>query len=528
MVVKTLTLRILSAMLCLMALASCNRREATSWDADLSGPIAYGRLSLEQIVADSLLQADETGLWHLVFDESLTDFELDSIVEIPDTTIVKEYPLFLVGDFPPGFTVPIAPTQQITIQHPNVQLKNVRMKGGKLKYRLRSPVDGYLNCTFTIPGLTRDGVSQSIVLATEPPQAAQEFVTEGELDLAGLELDLTGESGSSFNRIAATFSVVVDPDAPQSANVSPGDVIDFELQFQDPKVSYARGYFGAHSYSLNEIVDFSALANMPDGILNLEQTSMEFSIRNAVGVDAQIDIAEISNYNQLTQTSVALEHPTLFEPLNITRAQDNGGIVDAFEYNFNVNSSNSNLDAFFENLPSQFQLQGEVTNNPLGNVSDGNDFVYTDDALQAGFRVDVPLKIGLQNIHLADTLFLTNAAPDIPLNGKLLLWISNGYPVETSVSLYIIENGQRVTLAEGMLINSATPSSTPNAPVAAESWIEIETTESTLSKLNEENPLLIDVVLHTPGAPTPVGLYANQFIDFRLIVDGTYTLQYGE
>jgi hypothetical protein len=343
-----------------------------------------------------------------------------------------------------------------------------------------------------------------------------------------LELDLTGESGSSFNRIAATFSVVVDPEAPQSANVSPGDVIDFELQFEDPKVSYARGYFGAHSYSLNEIVDFSALANMPDGILNLEQTSMEFSIRNAVGVDAQIDIAEISNYNQLTQTSVALEHPTLFEPLNITRAQDNGGIVDAFEYNFNVNSSNSNLDAFFENLPSQFQLQGDVTINPLGNVSDGNDFVYTDDALQAGFRVDVPLKIGLQNIHLADTLFLTNAAPDIPLNGKLLLWISNGYPVETSVSLYIIENGQRVTLAEGMLINSATPSSTPNAPVAAESWIEIETTESTLSKLNEENPLLIDVVLHTPGAPTPVGLYANQFIDFRLIVDGTYTLQYGE
>jgi len=255
---------------------------------------------------------------------------------------------------------------------------------------------------------------------------------------------------------------------------------------------------------------------------------MAFSIRNAVGVDAQIDIAEISNYNQLTQASVALEHPTLFEPLNITRAQDNGGVVDAFEYNFNVNSSNSNLDAFFENLPSQFQLQGDVTINPLGNVSDGNDFVYTDDALQAGFRVDVPLKIGLQNIHLADTLFLTNAAPDIPLNGKLLLWISNGYPVETSVSLYIIENGQRVTLAEGMLINSATPSSTPNAPLAAESWIEIETTESTLSKLNEENPLLIDVVLHTPGAPTPVGLYANQFIDFRLIVDGTYTLQYGE
>jgi hypothetical protein len=528
MPVKSLSFRMMTSMLFLVALVSCSRREATSWDTNLNGPIAFGRLSLEQIVADSLLQADESGLWHLIFDENLTDFELDSIVEIPDTTIVKEYPLFLVGDFPPGFTVPIAPTQQITIQHPSVQLKKVRMKGGKLKYRLRSPVDGYLNCTFTIPGLTRDGISQSIAIATQPPQSSQEFVTEGELDLAGLELDLTGESGSSFNRIAATFSVVVDANAPQSANVSPGDVIDFELQFADPKVSYARGYFGSHYYALNEHVDFSALANMPDGVLNLEQASMQFSIRNAVGIDAQIDFSEISNYNQLTQTTVALQHPTLFEPLNITRAHDNGGVVDAYEYHYDVNASNSNLDAFFENLPSQFQLQGDVTINPLGNVSDGNDFVYTDDALQAGFSVDIPLKIGLQNIHLADTLFLSNTAPEIPLNGKLLLWISNGYPVEASVNLYIIENGQRVVLAEGVLINSATPTSTSNLAAPAESWIEIETTEEKLAKLNEENPLLIDVVLHTPGAPTPVGLYAHQFIDFRLIVDGTYTLQYGQ
>ena len=525
---KFSTLRVIVPMLWLLMLASCSRREPTTWDSELSGPIAYGRLSLEQLVADSLMQADESGLWHLIFDESLTDFELDSIIQIPDTTIVKSYSLFVVGDFAPGFTLPIAPTQQITIQHPTAQLKQVRMKSGQLKYRLRSPVDGNLKCIFTIPGLTLNDVPQSIQIITQPPQNGDDFVTEGFLDLAGLELDLTGESGSSFNRIAATFSVVVDPESSQPATISPGDAIDFEMQFADPRVSYARGFFGTHYYDLNEQVDFSALANMPDGVLNLEETSMKFTIRNAVGVDAQIDFAEISNYNQLTQTSVSLEHPTLFNPLNITRAQDNNGAVNAYEYDYEVNSSNSNLDAFFENLPTQFQVQGDVTINPLGNVADGNDFIYTDDALQAGFKMDIPLKLGMQNIHLADTLLLTNAAPEIPLDGSLLLWLKNGYPVEATVSLYIIENGQRINLAYNKKIEAAVPSNIPNTPTPSESWLEIEASELLIAKLNQANPLLIDVVLHTPGAPVAVGLYANQFIDFRLIVDGTYTLQYGE
>jgi hypothetical protein len=68
----------------------------------------------------------------------------------------------------------------------------------------------------------------------------------------------------------------------------------------------------------------------------------------------------------------------------------------------------------------------------------------------------------------------------------------------------------------------------PASPAPAVSWIEIEATEELIAKLNEDNSLIIEVDLHTPGAPTPVGLYASQFMDFRLIVDGTYTLQYGE
>jgi hypothetical protein len=169
-----------------------------------------------------------------------------------------------------------------------------------------------------------------------------------------------------------------------------------------------------------------------------------------------------------------------------------------------------------------------VTINPLGNVSDANDFIYTDDALQARLLMDVPLRFGMQNLSLSDTLFLTNSQQDVPLDGNLMLWVNNGFPVEAMVSLYVLENGTRVTLADNLNLASAVPSSTAMSPTPTESWLDIEVTEELLSKVHEGNPLLIEVTLQTPGSLNPVGLYLNQFIDFKLIVDGAYTIQYGE
>jgi hypothetical protein len=223
-----------------------------------------------------------------------------------------------------------------------------------------------------------------------------------------------------------------------------------------------------------------------------------------------------------------LKHPSLYNAINITRASDAGGVVDAYEYAFDVNGTNSNLDEFLENLPSQFRLQGEVRINPLGNVSDGNDFLYTDDALQARLKVDVPLRLGMQNLHITDTLFLTNDVQEVRLNGNLTLWLRNAFPVDALVSLYIIENGGRTVLAENMRVAPATPTSVISAPLPTESWIDIPVSDELLSKVNSSNPLLIDVRLQTPNAPATVGLYVNQFIDFKLLVDGTYLIQYGE
>ncbi len=517
-------LRIFIACLALLFLQSCKRDEPTSWDPDVRAPLAYGRLTLGQLLVDSIFQQDEEGLWHVIVDQKLTDFDLDSLAEIPDTTIVlPPNTLFFVGSVAQGQTI-VSSNQQITLNHPTAQFKQVRMKGGKLKYKIRSPVEGYLNCTVTVPGLTLNGVAQSIAFQITPPDGQPYSTTEGYFDLAGLDLSLTGQTGFSFNRLAYQFGIVVAPDAPIPATVSVGDQIQVEITFEDPQIDYARGYFGQHLFSFDEEVDFDAFSSIPEAAFDLNGASTLFSIRNAVGVDAQMDFSQITNWNENQQTQVNLQHTSLFNPINLSRALDNGGLISESEYAVTLNAGNSNLDAFLENLPNKIRIQGDLRVNPLGNISASNDFIYTNNALNADLRMDIPLRIGIQNLILSDTIALSDGERELPIEGKLVLWIKNGFALDANVRLYALRNDGRDLIASDLHLLPAIPGGDEASFIPVETWLDIPITDALL----QANDLFIEVTLETPDGSGPVGLYASQVIDFKLLVDGNYSIQYGK
>ena len=520
---KFLGLRVLASCLVLLSLQSCKRDEPTTWEPDVRAPLAYGRLTLNQLLVDSIFQQDEEGLWHVIVDQNLTNFDLDSLAEIPDTTFKLAYPLYVVGPVAQGQTV-VSANQQVTINHPTAQFKQVRMKAGKLKYNVLSEVEGYLNCTVTIPGLTLNSVSQSISFQTTPPEGQHYSNTQGYFDLAGLDLSLTGQTGFSFNRLAYQFGVTVAPDASIPATVGIGDSILVEISFEDPQIDYALGYFGQHLFSFDEDVDFDAFSSIPEAVFDLNGASTTFSIRNAVGVDVQMDFNQISNWNENQQTQVNLQHTTLFSPINISRAQDNGGYVSETEYAVSLNAGNSNLDEFLENLPNKIRIQGDIRVNPLGNISASNDFLYTNNAINADLRMDIPLRIGIQNLILTDTIALSDSERELPVEGKLLLWIKNGFALDASVSLYALSNDGRDLIASDLRLLPAIAGGDAASFIPVETWLEIPISDALL----QANDLLIEVALQTPDGAGPVGLYANQAIDFKLVVDGNYSIQYGK
>ena len=61
------------------------------WDVEVAGPLLFADIGINQLLADSLTQADADGAIRVVYEETVDNLELDSIYTIPDTSIQTLY-----------------------------------------------------------------------------------------------------------------------------------------------------------------------------------------------------------------------------------------------------------------------------------------------------------------------------------------------------------------------------------------------------------------------------------------------------
>jgi hypothetical protein len=513
----------------LLSLSGCKREERTTWNSGVLVPLVEGSMYIDDLVPDSILSADENYLWHLILVEDLTEFNLDTLVRIPDTTISKRFDVPIIGG-----PFPIPPGQIIINEEENnqlglngVELREIRVKSGFLQYSIRSYINGYLQCNYELPGVTLNGVGTVIEATTQPSVGVNPYVFEGSIDLSHHQIDLTGESGTMFNRIYTHLTIQSLVGAPAQTLVSGDDSVVVELRFVDPVIEYARGYFGQHVYQLNQDVDFSDEVHFPDGSLNLQEATMKFHLSNAVGADARIEFTELSNYNLSQNSSVSLDYNPLFAPLNITRALDNNGVVVPTSYDFEMNELNSNIVPFIENLPNAFSLQGDISINPLGDISGGNDFIYSDNALQANLEIDIPLLVGIDDLTFIDTLAIASQV-DLVADGSLYLYTNNYFPFSATCNAYLInqQNQFLSTLIYEGTINAAIETNVPGSTLPVESRIRIPLNEKIIAQLNEGNRVVIKMVLNSMNYDQPSGLYENYRIDYRIIGDADVEMGY--
>jgi hypothetical protein len=317
-------------------------------------------------------------------------------------------------------------------------------------------------------------------------------------------------------------NIKTSPDAPSNAEVYGQDSIVIDLQIIEPLISYARGYFGEHHYEMDETVSFGDDIDLPTGVLNLNQISVDFKVENNVGVDARIEFSGLTAENSMTSSSVALVNPAFFSDMNITRATDVNGLVIPTYHEVSMNELNSNVDAFIETLPDAISVQADVDINPLGNVSDNNDFIYTDKPLNALMEIDIPLCIGMSNLTLEREIELEEAS-DIPsANGTIYLKMVNGFPLSALVDLTMVT-------PEGMVISgllsdaylAPAPGDGSTNQGTAESVFAIAVNDSWLAQWASPNKLLMSVSFNSNGETEWVKLTTSGFIDFVITGDIT-------
>ena len=498
---------------CIILLSSCKKEEATTWQTNWVAPLAHGRLTLSDLTADNGY-TDNAGIYHLYFEKIISGFGTSDLTQIPDTNISQKFVVPIAGGpFQiPGNTAIITQNQNYSVETNGTGLRMVKVKSGQIIVHVKSYVNAYLHPSFTLYNVSEVyGNNTDIDFALTPGSASAP--TEGyyTVDMSNKYVVLSGTSGFDYNKLSTHLEIKTEQNTTADQNTIYGqDSVRFELLMSDLVIDYAKGYFGNDSYSFDESFNLAEGANIPTGSLALEQASLGFHVTHKMGFDGKLKINNVSGTNNATGNNVQLSGGNLYNAFFITRSIDNGGTASISNYDINLNEGNSNITSFMGNLPSAISFQGNLELNPFGNVSDGNDFFYSDQLTEAKLVVDVPLRLAASDLTLRDTLNV-EVNTDAVRVSSLTLDIQNAFPMEWKLNVTTM--GGAVVATD---LNVPSGNSIDALALATSSTLVIPISEAQWNTIKSEGKLMMQVISNTPSFPQLVNLYNSYFIDIRV------------
>lgn len=527
-------LKLLCFLFILTQISFCKKNENTNWDIDLSSPLAFGKLTLVNIIPDSLFEINAlTNEVNLKFSQKIIELNLDTLLEIPDTSIFNSLKPLFSFTCPANTNVIPTVTNDINFYANNVELSLIKIESGKVNISLISNIQGVLKYTYSIPGATLNNVPLIVEITIPSAPISGSIEVQKEIDLTGYNLDLTGTSGNEYNKLSSVLTVQT-ADLPVSVNVSQDSVYSTNT-FSVIVPEYAKGYLGSISESFDmENVDFS-ISNSISGMIDFDQVYIDFDIENGFGVDARLNINTLASVNNQTGLTINLESDFIGNSLNLNRAIDLGNSFTSSNYNLNFNHTNSNIDAFIGNLPTQLGYDLDIEINPLGNISNYNDFVYESSKVEATMNINIPLKFSTNGLVVSDTVAFqkiqSNNDSEENTNkinfGKLFIEVKNTFPFSATVELNLLDNGANSLQSIGGIIIASGQYNTLNSTTTSNTnLIVIEATQELLDNLLTTENMALKATFNTYDSGTNgiVSISSDASIEFKISGELNYNV----
>lgn len=508
---------------------SCRKEnDAPFWDVDAFGPIAYTSLEFNDLVADSLLQINGDNSLSVIYNQSLFNFTLDSLFNIPDTSLYYYYniPLGYV-DLNPGDPV-LNQTQNVKMNLNSVELNTVSVRSGTMNVKIKSYIREKTVLLYEIPYATKNGQSFKIKVNIPPRTGNAPGTYNLQYSMQGYTIDLKGTSGKSNNTLVTKMQAWIDSNAVDSVRVLPTDSVVIENAFSNMVPQYAKGYFGSNNYLFTDTTDFSISKKIISGNLLLDSVHLIFKIDNSIGVDAQVNLNNLTSINSIYGNSVSLNHSIINNNININRAQDFPGNLIPGTYSTTIHSGNSNIKQLFENLPDKLGYTMNATFNPLGNISGGNDFIYYGTGINVAMNMEIPLHFGAGNLLLSDTVEYNIAVEDENIKyGNLHIYAENGFPLDVQLKLYILNNNYAIVdsiIPVPDIILKAGVDANNVVNQITKSKLTFPLTENGMKNLYANKKLIIHSTLNSANYPQKVKIYSNYSLKLKLVGDFRYRI----
>lgn len=514
------------ALACLAA--SCQKDpQGPRWDVDVAVPLVRTTLTLGDLVADSLLTADADGNATLVYDAQLFALALDTVLATPDTSFHYVYK----NTFPNPITIfpgaTLTSSNNITrFDLDQLALRDLRIRSGHVSLELVNRISNSIEGHFELPEGRNNGQPLQLNVTVGPGSAGSPTHLSTQQDMAGYDLDMRGPAYDDVNTLTTELSYVSDPGG-EAAQMSAADSLEAIVSYADIVPAYARGYFGQRLIHIDPDTTTLDLFQDISGMLDIDQATARLDVRNGIGVDARAQIAYISGVNTRTGTVVPLHHAITSSPLNLDRAVDHGTSFTAALNSYTLTTVNSNIDLFLENLPDRLAYALDVTIDPLGDVSNGNDFLYYESKLSGQLHVEVPLRIIATDLTLSKTTTV-----DLPgtsdghaiQSGTLHLFTTNGFPFTAALSMHIVDAGGHVLadLGPGGTVLPAQVNGNGVVLATTSSQTDFSVSREQVDLLHQGGRLRIDASFNTVPPGQHVQLRTDYTLEAAVSFEGSY------
>ena len=507
-------------------LFSCKKREETiRWNIDGIAPVVYGELSIYDILPDSVLTSDMDSSVSISLDLNLFKLNLDSLVAIPDTSLLDTFAL----PFP--FPVAVAPGQVFinqpednTINIGNAELVYVEIKSGTIDYQLKSTIQGKIIYEYQIPvAIDANGNSFSQLVYVSAAAPGMTASTSGSFDLSGYSINLSGSSENSFNIIQTNVNIKVDPTNATDVSASNQDTVYIRNELSNIKIDYAKGYFGNQNFIIGpERASLTAFNNLISGNLNIDQIDVDLELVNGIGADASIAFNSFTASNN--NSEIALNHSIVGNNININRANEIGPTIHPYYYTTLLNNSNSNIDLMLELLPDSIGYALSLELNPLGNISAHNDFLSSDAPMELNMDIQLPLSIIANNLTLADTLNIdisdTTGLHSVMFNINL----ENGFPLEAQIDFILLDqNNMAVShILSPTLVPSATVNGNGVVSGISSSTHQLTLNQKDFNTLIQNKKIILKIIFNTPISANHIEIYDYYKLKFNVVANFEY------
>ncbi|MCQ2287275.1 MAG: hypothetical protein MJZ76_10470, partial [Bacteroidales bacterium] len=505
----------------LLLFSSC-KREPLSWDIDMGLPICKAELSIADILPDSIVSLSPDQNLSIVLDKEIFSISTNSIAEFPDSLFEFALDVPTNTSLAPGALffhknevqkLPINPAQ----------LTFAKIFSGNLTVQVINPFDKPIEITYKIPAATLSGTSFSQTIVVPAGMHSGTTFTK-HLDMSGYCIDLKGNEGNNYNRFTTILNAKIQNQGTDSA-ISIGNKLYINIRFNDVKLDYVKGYFGQLTEHYGpQNLDIDIFKTITNGTLDLKQCNAKILIENGLGADAQLTLKQLKAKNTQLATEVSLQSLVIGKSHNVTRATEIGQTVIPSQTTIDL--SNSNLKDLLSIFPDQLEYAAQLSLNPMGNISSGNDFVYRNHPFVAKLHLDMPLAFAANDLTLQkDIEYHLGQSLQNVQSGTLHLISDNYYPFSTKVSLQIVNDMGDVIIdltPEPFILHPGT-NGTDGTTIPYHSTISIKLNEKEATCLKDNTHIRITAVFNTPDNGQ-VQINAEHKLNIKLTSEFNYKI----